>query len=170
MLKLRQIQIMKIENDVEIQNKIRVREIEILDDDNNIVARIGRRNGIFDSDGQPIITIYDSEYSDVVKIGRDEDGGEITVSGDDGFVNICSGSDGGMLHINHYHNDDKYRIVIAARQTVMGLFSTFLRGFIEIHKNDRKISLEANIDEGTLSVRGKNKTIDTIKKIFTIGS
>ena len=172
---LRQIMVMEARVEPEIRDKIQVREIEILDDEDNVVARIGAKDGVYEasdkSESIEILTIYDSEDSAVVKIGRDEDGGRFSILGSNGAVHIYHNYYGGLLRIIHSDGDDVYKIDISARQNGFGFVNIFRQGgFIEIYKNDHKISFEADVDDISISIRGKNGTIETLKKIFSIGS
>ena len=158
----------------EIQDKIRVREIEVLDNEDNVIARIGAKDGIYEEDGDyesvNVFTVYDSEELPVVKVGKDENGGEFTISGANGLVHIRTIRYGGLFQISHYDGDDLHKLVITSDQRFAGLFEFFSRGCIEVYKNKHKISFEADVNNGSVSIRGKNGTIETLKKIFNIGS
>ena len=48
----------KLKAEPEIQDKIRVRHIELVDDDDNVVASIGTKDGVYDKDKKPIFQIF----------------------------------------------------------------------------------------------------------------
>jgi len=167
-LQLRQVMIQEMEP--EIQEKIRVREIEILDGENKVVARIGAKDGVYeDFDDRNIITILDNENVEVFKIGNNSRGGRLIVLGSYGSVHIQTGIYGGIINIIHVDGDDRYRINISARSDQVSRINDN-SGFLEIHNGDNcSIVFTSDMDNCVINIKGKNEDTVTAKDIFKIG-
>lgn len=154
----------------EIQDKIRVREIEVLDDKDNVIARIGAKDGVYeDPDDRNIITILDNEGTPVFKIGHNSRGGRSITLGTYGSVHIQTGTYGGIINIIHVDSDDKYRINICARSDRASWIDNE-SGFLEIHNGDEcSIVFTSDMDNCVINIKGKNDNTVTAKDIFKLG-
>ena len=59
---------MRLELEPDVQDKIRVRHIEIVDDADNIVASIGTKDGIYEEGKKPIFQIFSESHQVEVEI------------------------------------------------------------------------------------------------------
>ena len=153
----------------EIEDKIRTRQIEILDSDNNVVMSMGNEDGLYPEDEKTeLVTIFDTQGNATLKIGRSQNGSFIRILGDKGSVHIYTSSiDGGNLEIFYVDDDEKNKI---------SLHNGFIgsNGYLSISnkKGDREseISIYADPEDGKVTIRGKNEEIETTKTIFKRGS
>lgn len=78
-----------------IQEKIRVRYIDIVDSSDNVIMSLGDNSTIYDSSDRSIITIYDSVGNEVIELGYNSVCGILNIYGDNGsyhidIKNLCS--------------------------------------------------------------------------------
>ena len=153
-----------------IEDKIRARQIEILDSDNNVVMSMGSEDGIYPEDEKAeIITIFDSEGNATLKIGRTQRGSYIHVLGYKGSVQISATSVFGGGNISIYYVDDEEEQKISLFNGIIGG-----DGYISIsNKGENKESeICFNVDpkDGEVTITGENEEIKTTKTIFKQGS
>ena len=162
---------MDIEMEPEIQDKIRVREIEILDDNDNVVARLGSKDGKYEEDDdRGIISIFNNDNKCVLEIGINSYGGNLIILGDQGFTRISTNINGGIVNIVQSKEDENYSLNISARSDRPKSFFLDNEGFIEIYNGDSKIVFKADLDDGIVNVKAVKENIETSKNIFKIGS
>ena len=170
MLRLRQIMKMEARVQPEIQDKIRVREIEVLDDKDNVIARIGAKDGVYeDPNDRNIITVLDNEGTIVLKIGHNSRGGRSITLGSYGSVHIQTGTYGGTINIIHVDGDDNYKVNISARSD-RASWLNHESGFLEIHNGDESsIVFTSDMDNCVVNIKGRNHNTVTAKDIFKLG-
>lgn len=118
----------------ETHEKIRVKCIELVDDSDNVVMKLGPCE---DAEDELIpITIFDKNENEVCELGFGADGEFVKVSGENGSVVINNTSSGG--HITVFNDDDNCSISIRAREggdSVFG-FLNFFRSAIQMPNRD----------------------------------
>ena len=154
----------------EVVDKIRTKQIEILDSEDNVVMSIGKEDGIYpDDEKTEILTIFDTDGNATLKIGRSHIGSYIFILGSKGSVQLSATSlfSGGNISI-YYVDDDKKHTISLFNGVIGG------QGYISVSTKEEdiesEISIDADPEDGEVTITGKNDEIKTTKTIFKRGS
>lgn len=168
-LQLRQVLIQEMEPD--IIEKIRVRQIEIVDDNEKVVMLIGAKNGKYDSSDSTFITIFNDLGHEVIKLGTDLIGGILEISGLTGSIILDISKIGANIGLinNGIKSDSAITIQPPNSNTIKNSNSKKFDmpfGCVLISNGESLLTLDLDVHSGVVRITRVNSKVKNSKIIF----
>ena len=170
----------QIQEQVEIHETLRTRSLEVVNNENQVIARISEETPDSDEETREkkITTFFDDEGNEIACLGTNKSGNPtfklgtnksdyatFKVFGSSGDVSISSGYFGGSLSTSYVGTDDT-EFTLSIHRNLFGFR-------ISVYNNQGKgIGLEIDVDEGKVEIESiseiesENKEIRTTQTIF----